>query len=51
VVKRRHGLKRCRDKGEHGMQRRVGFGVIANSNPINIGRVLTSERQSNYGRN
>ena len=46
VVKRRHGLNRCRDKGERGMQRWVGFGVIAN-NLINIGR----ENQNNYGRN
>jgi len=40
VLKRRHGLNRCRDKGERGMKRWVGFGVIAD-NLINIGRVLT----------
>lgn len=40
VVKRRHGLNRCRDKGERGMHRWVGFGVIAD-NLINIGRVLS----------
>lgn len=40
VVKRRHGLTRCRDKGDRGMQRWVGFGVIAD-NLINIGRVLS----------
>ncbi len=40
VVKRRHGLNRCRDKGERGMRRWVGFGVIAD-NLVNIGRVLT----------
>jgi len=40
VVKRRHGLNRCRDKGDRGIQRWVGFGVIAD-NLINIGRVLT----------
>jgi IS5 family transposase len=40
VVKRRHGLNRCRDKGERGMRRWVGFGVIAD-NLINIGRVLS----------
>jgi IS5 family transposase len=40
VVKRRHGLNRCRDQGERGMQRWVGFGVIAD-NLINLGRVLT----------
>lgn len=40
VVKRRHGLNRCRDKGDRGMRRWVGFGVIAD-NLINIGRVLS----------
>lgn len=40
VVKRRHGLNRCRDKGQRGMRRWVGFGVIAD-NLLNIGRVLT----------
>ncbi|MBV8136667.1 MAG: ISNCY family transposase [Deltaproteobacteria bacterium] len=39
VVKRRHGLNRCRDKGELGMQRWVGLGVMAD-NLINIGRLL-----------
>ena len=39
VVKRRHGLTRCRDKGDRGMQRWVGLGVIGD-NLINIGRVL-----------
>jgi IS5 family transposase len=39
VVKRRHGLSRCRYKGEAGMHRWVGLGVIAD-NVINIGRVL-----------
>ena len=39
VVKRRHGLTRCRDKGDHGMQRWVGLGVIGD-NLINIGRIL-----------
>jgi IS5 family transposase len=39
VVKRRHGLNRCRDKGDRGMRRWVGLGVIAD-NLINIGRVL-----------
>ncbi len=37
VVKRRHGLNRCRYKGEAGMKRWVGLGVIAD-NLINIGR-------------
>ena len=37
VVKRRHGLSRCRYKGPDGMGRWVGLGVIAD-NLINIGR-------------
>ena len=39
VVKRRHGLDRCRYKGDVGMRRWVGFGVIAD-NVINIGRAM-----------
>jgi IS5 family transposase len=31
VLKRRHGLRRCRYHGEDGMQRWVGLGVIANN--------------------
>ena len=41
VVKRRHGLNRSRYKGEAGMKRWVGLGVIAD-NLINIGRVLAT---------
>ena len=41
VVKRRHGLTRSRYKGEDGMKRWVGLGVIAD-NLINIGRVLAA---------
>ena len=41
VVKRRHGLQRCRYKGADGMKRWVGLGVIAD-NLINIGRVLAT---------
>ncbi len=41
VVKRRHGLNRCRYKGDIGMKRWVGLGVIAD-NLINIGRVLAT---------
>jgi IS5 family transposase len=41
VVKRRHGLNRCRYKGADGMKRWVGLGVIAD-NLINIGRVLAA---------
>ena len=40
VVKRRHGLNRCRDKGDGGMQRWVGLGVIGD-NLINIGKILS----------
>jgi len=43
VVKRRHGLSRCRYKGEAGMKRWVGLGVIAD-NLINIGYAM--EKQS-----
>jgi IS5 family transposase len=39
VLKRRHGLNRCRYRGDAGMQRWVGLGVIAD-NLINIGRCL-----------
>ena len=39
VVKRRHGLDRCRYKGFVGMNRWVGLGVIAD-NVINIGRAM-----------
>src|SRR6266852_168623 len=44
VVKRRHGLNRCRYKGDAGMHRWVGLGVIAD-NLINIGRVLAARSQ------
>ena len=39
VVKRRHGLDRCRYKGFTGMQRWVGLGLIAD-NVVNIGRTM-----------
>jgi IS5 family transposase len=39
VVKRRHGLSRCRYKGPAGMERWVGFGVIGD-NLINIGLAM-----------
>ena len=45
VVKRRHGLNRCRDKGDRGMQRWVGLGVISD-NLINLGRVLTRREKA-----
>jgi IS5 family transposase len=43
VVKRRHGLDRCRYKDFVGMNRWVGLGVIAD-NLVNIGRAM--EKQS-----
>jgi IS5 family transposase len=45
LLKRRHGLNRCRYKGMPGIQRWVGFGVIAD-NLINLGHALapSSER-------
>lgn len=39
VLKRRHGLTRCRYKGNAGMKRWVGLGVISD-NLINLGRAL-----------
>jgi IS5 family transposase len=39
VLKRRHGLHRCRYKGKAGMKRWVGLAVISD-NLINIGRTL-----------
>jgi IS5 family transposase len=39
VVKRRHGLERCRYHGSDGVKRWVGFGIIAD-NLINMGRWL-----------
>jgi IS5 family transposase len=39
VLKRRHGLNRCRYKGKAGMRRWVGLAVISD-NLINIGRAL-----------
>jgi IS5 family transposase len=42
VVKRRHGLNRCRYKGSVGMDRWVGLGVIAD-NVVNISRVMEKQ--------
>jgi transposase, IS5 family len=39
LLKRRHGLSRSRYKGDAGMKRWVGLGIIAD-NLINIGRAL-----------
>jgi transposase, IS5 family len=44
LLKRRHGLNRCRYKGSPGIQRWVGLGVIAD-NLINIGHVLASSAE------
>jgi IS5 family transposase len=42
VVKRRHGLNRCRYKGYVGMNRWVGLGVIAD-NVVNIARAIQKQ--------
>jgi IS5 family transposase len=42
LLKRRHGLTRCRYHGLHGMRRWVGLGVIAD-NLINIGLRLAAQ--------
>ena len=42
VVKRRHGLNRSRYRGEAGMKRWVGLGVIAD-NLVNIGRAMAKQ--------
>jgi IS5 family transposase len=44
LLKRRHGLNRCRYKGLPGISRWVGLGVIAD-NLINIGHALTSSTE------
>ncbi len=41
LLKRRHGLNRCRYKGQAGMKRWVGLGVVAD-NLINIGCALAA---------
>ena len=45
VLKRRHGLNRCRYRGPDGFDRWVGLGVIADT-LINIGRVLVQRNSS-----
>lgn len=42
VSKRRHGLSRCRYRGDDGMKRWVGLGVIAD-NLINIGQAIAKQ--------
>jgi IS5 family transposase len=41
VLKRRHGLNRCRYRGEDGMKRWVGLGVLADT-LINMGNALAA---------
>ena len=43
VLKRRHGLRRCLYKGDAGMRRWVGWGVIAD-NVTHIGTVLANQK-------
>jgi IS5 family transposase len=45
LLKRRHGLNRCHYRGMPGIQRWVGFGVIAD-NLINIGHVLAASAEA-----
>jgi transposase, IS5 family len=45
VSKRRHGLNRCRYRGDDGMSRWVGLGVIAD-NLINVGRAIGKQPAS-----
>ena len=42
MVKRRHGLGRSRYKGDTGIKRWVGLGVIAD-NLVNISRVMAKQ--------
>ena len=45
LLKRRHGLNRCQYKGDSGMKRWVGFGVIGD-NLINMGRCLAARAKA-----
>jgi transposase, IS5 family len=45
VAKRRHGLNRCRYKGDAGMNRWVGLGVIA-ENLVNLGHAMEKQAAS-----
>jgi IS5 family transposase len=45
VVKRRHGLDRCRYKGDSGMWRWVGLGVISD-NLVTLGAALAKTAKS-----
>jgi transposase, IS5 family len=44
LLKRRHGLNRCRYKGQAGMKRWVGLGVIAD-NLINLGQAMAAKHK------
>jgi IS5 family transposase len=43
ILKRRHGINRCRYRGLDGMRRWVGLGVLAD-NLLNIGSALAVAR-------
>jgi transposase, IS5 family len=45
VIKRRHGLTRCRYKGDAGMRRWVGLGIVADT-LINIGNAMAKQSAS-----
>jgi len=45
VVKRRHGLNRSRYKGEDGIKRWVGLGIVAD-NLVNIGHIMAKRATS-----
>jgi transposase, IS5 family len=45
VIKRRHGLNRCRYKGDAGMRRWVGLGIVADT-LINIGNAMAKQSAS-----
>ena len=45
VVKRRHGLNRSRYKGDDGIKRWVGLGIIAD-NLVNIGHAIAKQAAS-----
>jgi transposase, IS5 family len=45
LLKRRHGLNRCRYKGQSGMKRWVGLGVIGD-NLINMGHTLAASAKT-----
>jgi hypothetical protein len=48
VVKRRHGLNRCRYKGDAGMKRWVGLGVIADNSAAPLLSLQRAERMPEH---